>query len=241
IIMIFSAISLRFPPSDWTPHGRSSTRQRITEGMDLSRERAMRTVTFYALWICYIIGTLAGLMAIGISKQVGLEIAERLGLSEGEVSPLLTALLVPFALCNGFGRPLFGWLTDKLTPRKTAIISFALILTASLTTFMLQNSLQAYIFTFAVLWLNLGGWLAIAPAATASFFGTRDYARNYGLIFTAYGVGALIGNLVAGYVKDILGSYMTVFPVIAILSIMGIVIAAVFLKPPEIQEKKDEG
>lgn len=238
IIMVFSAISLSFPPGDWSPHGWSSMRQRVAVGVDLSRERAVKTVTFYALWICYMIGTLAGLMAIGISKQVGLEITGRLGLSEREVSPLLTALLVPFALCNGFGRPLFGWLTDKLTPKKTAIISFALILIASLTMFVLQNSLQAYIFTFAVLWLNLGGWLAIAPAATASFFGTRDYARNYGLIFTAYGVGALIGNLVAGYVKDILGSYMTVFPIIAILSIMGIVIAAGFLKPPEVQEKR---
>lgn len=231
VIMLTSALSLRFPPSRW-PQIESGSRGRgAAASADLSREEAVRTGAFHALWICYMIGTLVGLMAIGISKQVGFEVAARAGLSGEEASPALTALMVPFALCNGFGRPLFGWLTDKITPRKTAMISFTLTLIASITIFTLQGSLQAYIFTFAVLWLNLGGWLTIAPAATAHFFGTKDYARNYGLIFTAYGVGALIGNLTAGGMRDLLGSYMMVFPVVAALSLTGIIVATA-LKPP---------
>lgn len=235
-IMFFAIIAamanfLRFPPGDWAPSGRSVPKREKTPSIDFSRGEAVKTRAFYALWTCYAIGTLAGLMAIGISKQVGFEVAKNAGLSEVEISPTLTALIVPFALCNGLGRPLFGWLTDRLTPRITAIISFALVFTASLVVFMMKSSIYAYTFAFAVLWLNLGGWLAIAPAATASFFGMRDYARNYGLIFTAYGIGALLGNLMAGRVKDILGSYMMVFPITALLSIAGMIIA-VFLKPP---------
>lgn len=57
-------------------------------------------------------------------------------------------------------------------------------------------------------------WLDITPTTTASYFGTKDYARNYGLVFTAYGAGAVIGNLIAGQMKDILGAYIRVFPVI---------------------------
>jgi OFA family oxalate/formate antiporter-like MFS transporter len=34
-----------------------------------------------------------------------------------------------------------------------------------------------YIIAFAVLWGCLGGWLAIAPTATAGYFGTGDYPR----------------------------------------------------------------
>lgn len=228
-LMIASATLLSFPPNTWSPPRWGPQKEGATECVNLSREEMVRTGTFYALWICYMIGTLAGLMAIGISKQVGLEIAERIGLGE-ETLPTLTILIVPFALCNALGRPLFGWLTDKLAPRNIAIISFALILTASLTIFTLQSSIQAYIFTFAILWLNLGGWLAIAPAATAFFFGTKDYARNYGLVFTAYGAGALIGNLMAGLVKDFLGSYMMIFPIVATLSIVGM-ITATALRP----------
>lgn len=231
LLMVTSAIFLRFPPKDWAPAKWSPPEQRAA-ALNLSREEMVKTGAFYALWLCYMIGTLAGLMAIGISKQVGLEIAARAGLSGERISSTLTALIIPFALCNGLGRPLFGWLTDKLSPKKTAIISFTLILIASLAIHIFQNSIIIYIFTFAVLWLNLGGWLAIAPAATATLFGTKDYTRNYGLVFTAYGVGALIGNIVAGQTKDILGSYIAVFPIIAILSISGILIAAT-IRPPK--------
>ncbi|MEM2273602.1 MAG: MFS transporter, partial [Candidatus Bathyarchaeia archaeon] len=237
LLMVTSAIFLRFPPKDWVPSKWSPPGQRAA-ALNLSREEMVKTGAFYALWLCYMIGTLAGLMAIGISKQVGLEVAEKAGLGGEETSPILTALIIPFALCNGLGRPLFGWLTDRLAPRKTAIISFALILIASLTIFLFQGSISAYVFSFAILWLNLGGWLAIAPAATATLFGTKDYAQNYGLVFTAYGAGALVGNLMAGRIKDILGSYMMVFPVVTMLSIVGIITATI-LNPPE-KPKREE-
>ena len=94
-------------------------------------------------------------------------------------------------------------------------------------------SITVYTVAFAMLWLCLGGWLAVAPAATASYFGTKDYARNYGLVFTAYGVGAIIGNLMAGAAKDTLGGYVNVFPYVAVLAAVGIVVAFVMLKPPK--------
>jgi len=61
-----------------------------------------------ALWACYFIGCLAGLMAIGIAKPVGVDIGVEAGLA--------TMLVGVFAVFNGFGRPVFGALTDKLTP-----------------------------------------------------------------------------------------------------------------------------
>jgi len=94
------------------------------------------------------------------------------------------------------------------------------------------TNVNMYAISFSILWLCLGGWLAIAPAATASYFGTKDYARNYGLVFTAYGVGAIIGNLMAGAAKDMLGGYVNVFPYVIILAVVGIVVALVMLKPP---------
>ncbi|MEM2352173.1 MAG: MFS transporter, partial [Thermoproteota archaeon] len=144
-----SAVFLRFPSSDQATAKWSPLRQRAAT-LNLSREEMVKIGAFYALWACYMIGALAGLMTIGISKQVGLEVAVKAGLGEEKVSSTLTALIIPFALCNGLGRPLFGWLTDKLFPKKTAIVSFTLILIASLTIYMFQNSILAYVFTFAV-------------------------------------------------------------------------------------------
>ena len=230
VLMVLFASLLRFPPPGWKPRGWNPPESKSIIGVELNRGEMVRTRVFPALWICYTIGTLAGLMAIGVSKPVGLEVAANAGIGEAEISGLLTALITPFAFCNGIGRPLFGWITDKLAPRKTAIISFILILLASLSIFMYPASIPAYVAAFAILWLNLGGWLAIAPAATAHFFGTRDYARNYGLVFTAYGAGAVIGNILAGQAKDVFGAYIMVFPYVMALAVLGM-IAAATLKP----------
>jgi len=145
---------------------------------------------------------------------------------------LMTGLVIPFAACNGFGRPIFGTLTDKLTPRNTALVSFVLIILASLLIYISPANIMIYTISFAILWGCLGGWLAIAPTATATYFGIKDNARNYGLVFTAYGAGAVIGSLLAGQVKDIFGAYANVFPIVAVLALVGIVVAFVLLKPP---------
>ena len=197
------------------------------------RNEMSKTTSFYGLWICYVIGALAGLMAIGVAKPAGLEVAANAGIAEATISATLTNLVLPFAFCNAIGRPLFGTLTDKLTPPRTAIITYVVIIAASLLVYTNPSSITMYTIAFAALWLCLGGWLAIAPAATASYFGTKDYARNYGLVFTAYGVGAIIGNLMAGAAKDTLGGYVNVFPYVAVLAALGIVVAFVMVKPPK--------
>jgi MFS family permease len=171
-------------------------------------------------------------MAIGVAKPAGMEVAGNAGIDELAAGVMMTNLILPFAICNAGGRPLFGTLTDKITPPRAAVLSYILIIIASLLVYLNPTSVNMYTIAFSLLWLCLGGWLAIAPAATASYFGTKDYARNYGLIFTAYGVGAIIGNLMAGAAKDILGRYVDVFPYVAVLSAFGIVIAFALLKPP---------
>jgi MFS family permease len=166
-------------------------------------------------------------MAIGISATVGREV---IGLDVGTAAFLVSI----FAIFNGIGRPIFGWLTDKITPRNSAILSFVIIAIAS---FMMlsaqQGSTGLYTIAFSGFWLCLGGWLAIGPAATASFFGLEGYAQKYGVVFSAYGLGAIIGGIISGSAKDVFGSYLKAFWPTAILAIAGIIIALLFLKPPK--------
>jgi MFS family permease len=145
---------------------------------------------------------------------------------------LVTGLTLPFARCNGLGRPIFGTLTDKLTPRNTALITYVLIFVACILLYTNYSSFDVYNVSFALLWGCLGGWLAIAPTATASYFGTKDYAKNYGLVFTAYGIGAAIGGIVSAQAKDLLGAYQPFFLIVAALAVLGMVVAFVLMKPP---------
>jgi len=230
ILTILLALPLKFPKTGWKPAGwippAPVAGQQVTS--EFNRSQMLKTSSFYALWACYFIGCLAGLMAISIAKPVGTDVGIETGLA--------TMLVGFFAVFNGGGRPVFGALTDKFTPRNAAMVSFVLIALASLMMWQIQSVL-VYIIAFAVLWGCLGGWLAIAPTTTGSYFGTGDYPRCYGVVFLAYGAGAIAGPQLAGFIKTSTGSYIGVFPYVLALAIIGIVIAFTMLKPPQAPQK----
>jgi MFS family permease len=224
-ILVLLSFPLRTPKDGWKPAGWSAKTTKGRTKVGLDRGEMVRTKTFYALWGTYTIGCLAGLMAIGISSPVGEEVAK--------LTPSMAAISVSlFAIFNGIGRPIFGWLTDRLSPRNTAALSFVLILVASAALYLWgEGNAALYFVAFSILWLNLGGWLAIAPTATATLFGTKHYGKNYGLIFTSYGVGALLGGFLSGMIRDATGGYLPVFVPVMILAAVGFLIAIVWLKP----------
>ncbi|MFA5269145.1 MAG: OFA family MFS transporter, partial [Methanoregula sp.] len=191
ILTTLLAMPLKFPLTGWKPAGWAPPApvagQHVT--CEFDRSKMLKSPSFYGLWACYFIGCLAGLMAISIAKPVGIDVGIEAGLA--------TMLVGFFAVLNGGGRPVFGALTDKLTPRNAAMISFILIAFASLLMWQIPI-VPVYILAFAILWGCLGGWLAIAPTTTGSYFGTCDYPRCYGVVFLAYGAGAIAGPQLAG-------------------------------------------
>jgi MFS family permease len=185
----------------------------------------IKTSTFWGLALCYTIGCLAGLGAIGISASVGQEVIK--------LDAAAAAVLVGvFAIFNGAGRPLFGWLTDRITPRRAAIVNLVIIIAASALMLMATaGSIVLYAVCFCLLWLCLGGWLAIAPTATTIFFGVKNYSKNYGVVFLSYGIGAIIGGLISGWSVDTFKGYNASFIITAVLAVVAIVIAFTMLKP----------
>lgn len=243
IITVIASLYLRFPPAGWKPAGWTppTPAAGAAQKVDFMRNEMTKTSTFKGLWLCYTIGALAGLTAIGIVGPVGKEVMTNAGMAAKDSSALVFQLILPFAICNGLGRPIFGTLTDKLTPKNTALITYVLIILACLLMYMSYSSVMAYIVCFALLWGCLGAWLAIAPTATASYFGMKDNAKNYGLVFTAYGVGAVIGGLVSAQIAattpivagaTYLEAYRPFFLVVAALAVVGAIVAFMLMKPP---------
>lgn len=226
ILIVFLGLPLKFPPPDWKPSGWTPNATTAQFCCDLPRAEMVRTKSFWGLWLCFFIGTLIGLMVIGISSPVGQEIFM--------LTPAFSAILVGlFAVFNGIGRPLFGYLYDRMAIKNAAILSFGIIFFAAVILILGSGSGSStvYIVGFSALWLCLGSWLAIAPACTGTFWGTKYYGPNYGLVFTAYGAGAIAGNLLAGRIRDVFGSYIGVFIPIAVLAVIGMIIAILLLKP----------
>ncbi|QAA76615.1 MAG: putative MFS-type transporter [Candidatus Bipolaricaulis sibiricus] len=225
-LLVFLALPLRFPPPGWAPAGWVPTaKQRARAGIELDRAQIVRTVQFYALWGGFTLGSVAGLMAVSLSKDFGVEVA-------GAGAGLATLAVSLFAVFNGAGRPAFGWLIDRTTPRFAAAVSFTLILLAAAGLYGWgEGSLAVYLVAFSVLWLNLGGWVAMAPASTAALFGPRHYPRNFALVFSGYGVGAIGGTLLSGAIRDATGSYLPVFLPVMGLAALGIATSVLGLRP----------
>ncbi len=219
LITVPLALVLVFPPEGWKPDGWQppSPDGRFPAACGCDRAAMIRNPLFYGLWICYFIACFAGLMAVSISSPVGTELVH---VQTGTA----TALVGFFAIFNGGGRPLFGILTDRLGPRKTAMLTFALIALASLAMWQLPL-VPVYVIAFSLLWGCLGGWLAIAPTATATYFGIKDYPRCYGVIFLAFGAGAIAGPQTAGFIRTLTGSYIGVFPCVLVSAFIGFIVA----------------
>ncbi len=227
VVTVILSMFMKFPPAGWKPAGWNPPQTAGGPAKAITPGGMLKTSSFFGLWICYLFGTTAGLMAIGISATVGREV---IGLDIGTAAFLVSI----FAIFNGIGRPIFGALADKITPKYAAIVTFVIIGVCSLMMLSAgQGSVMLYTIAFCGFWLCLGGWLAIGPASTAAFFGLEGYAQKYGIVFSAYGLGAIVGGVISGMAKDTFGSYTSAFWPTLVLSIIGIFIAFILLRPPK--------
>lgn len=223
IIVLISTV-LKTPPAQWQPAGWTPPASLANNTSSSTQESIFQNRAFYGLWLCYTIGTFAGLAAIGISSPLAQEIVK--------LDPSTAASSVSlFAVFNALGRLFFGWFTDHFNPKLAAIVSFAMVLVASLIMLRTgEGAVMSYLLAFSLFYFSFGGWLAIAPTTTLILFSSADYAKNYGIVFTAYGAGALGGTLLAGRIRDIFGSYTVFFYPTTALAILGIILAVFMLK-----------
>ena len=68
---------------------------------------------------------------------------------------------------------------------------------------------------------NYGANLAIFPAVTKDYFGLKSYGLNYGIVFTAWGVGGLVMPRVNGMILDKAGSNGLTFVIIICMLVVG--------------------
>lgn len=211
-LTLSSAQILRNPPADYKPRGRTRIAA-VSSAAKANFEPAgmFRTKQFPLLWLSYWFGTATGLMTIGQAKQVAMELA---GMIDSQASMIVSAL----GGSNALGRIFWGSLGDKIGREKTLTINFLTCLTALLIISCLFFIQPLFIISIMMIGLCFGGFLALYPAITSDYYGSKNLGVNYGIMFTAYGAGSILGPIMASYSRDFYGSYLPAFHVSAMLA-----------------------
>jgi MFS transporter, OFA family, oxalate/formate antiporter len=200
IVLVLSQLLVP-PPKEFVPGGpvrRVAPSAVAKKKDDFSPKEMFSTIQFYLLWFTYACGAGAGLMIISKLAKIG---TEQAGFKDG-------AFLVAWmAVGNGLGRILAGSLSDKLGRRNTLfgcfIIQACLMLFLSYVTkdSVLAN-VNVMIVLSALLGANYGANLAVFPSISKNYYGLKNFGVNYGLLFTAWGVGGFLLTLLAGSLRD---------------------------------------
>jgi len=210
IAILIGAQLLRNPPAGYRPAGWKPppTAPGAAGRLDFSPAQMLRTPQFWLLWITYFAGCTAGLQVIMKASPVwqSFAIAPLAPPVDAQTFSAISAAgamaVSILAIFNSLGRIFWGKVSDSLGRKTTLVIMFLLCGVAML----LLNSFRVYplyLVGICAVGLCFGGYLALYPAVTADFYGTRHLGVNYGWMFTAYGAGGLLGPFLAAWLMRV--------------------------------------
>ena len=126
------------------------------------------------------------------------------------------------------GRLFLGGWADRFGRRKALIATFATMGLVLL--FWLAATDRWSLAVFALVFgAAYGGFVALLPALTADYFGTRNTGGILGALYTAAGIGALVGPVVAGAMYDARDSYT--LPILLAVAMNGVAVLCVAFAP----------
>ncbi len=247
-LVLLGAIVMVNPPEDYQPEGWEPGKAMSASklgGDGFTPGQMIRTPQFYAVWLVFASSAIAGLMVIYCIQLFGLDALEFHGVENAIV--ITGTAMAWYAIFNGLGRILWGMISDKIG-RKAAIIAMSafqgVIMLSMYHGFINFGLAFGLIVGASFVGFNYGGIFALFPAITADYFGNKEVGRNYGWVFTAYGVAGITGPLLAGVFKDAASMadspvmWMTPFLIAGIACLVGALIMLVTNTPGSRQDSK---
>ncbi len=191
---------------------------------DYTWREMMKTPQFYLLWLMFLAGSMTGLMLIGhLAKIATLQTGANMGV----------ALVAMIAIANALGRPVAGFVSDRIGRGRTMAMLY-LLQGATLLMFSSFDSFATILAGSMIITFSYGAMLAVYPSAVGDFYGTRNIGFNYAILFTAWGVAGVSGPLAAGWILDATGGYGAAFLITAVLCFFAAGLGLV-VKPPKVE------
>jgi MFS transporter, OFA family, oxalate/formate antiporter len=221
---------LRVPPAGFRPPGwtppvvQQSANAPAAMRADYAPGEMMKTLSFYLLWASFLIGAGVGLMVISQVSPIGQEMA---GLSPVVAGGAVTIL----AIFNGIGRPAFGWISDAIGRKNSVLLAFAIEIAALVLVLPRVDSFAMLALGVSMVGFAYGGFLALMPAITADFWGTKNLGLNYAWVYCAWGAAGVLGPVVGVEVRASTGAWTNAFYILAGTCVLGVTLTALLKSP----------
>ncbi|MEV6899483.1 OFA family MFS transporter [Amycolatopsis sp. NPDC051372] len=237
VIVVGAGVLLRYPPRNWWPSGAPDPRE---WARDKVRNRTvsvnrpavrhyrpaelLRCGTTFALYVTVV---LAAAVLLFDLAYLATFVAE-----QGGGTGLAAVALAVLAGVTGTGRVLLGWLSDRVGRRR--ILQLALV-AGGIGQFVLFYSgehRQAFglVFGAALAGLGNGCCYTLLTGLVREYFGEESALQNFGVLYSAKAVGALLGIGLAALVVTAHG-YFGAFAAAGIFSLAGAVLTGRLTQP----------
>lgn len=251
-----------YKPAGWNPPAPAAGAGGPKTFRDYTYEESKGTPQFWLLWLAYFCGSFAGLLCVGMVARYGIAAMELdyLVKNMGQAMDALKALpaaelkkivaTIPkdaakeialnasyavstLAIGNAAVRVLIGPLADKLGGTKKIFVTLFALQTVAFVLLYQVGAIPFALWCLAgIIGWNFGAMFVLFPATTLQYYGATAQGSNYGLLFTAWGVGGFIGVILAGKILVWTGSYLYPFLLgAAVLAVAVLILAS--LKAPE--------
>ncbi len=232
VVVIIAGQLLSWPPAGYVPPQApvasvSGSGGGMTQ-VDWPASSMVGTMQFYALVFMFLGSAQSGLLVIG------------------NAAPMLNKTATTFAflaanawllssyggLVNAVGRVGTGVYSDRIGRTNAYLVNgivSAACLFATPWIMRTENVFLLFLVVGIAYW-QYGGGLALLPAFTADFFGSKNLGFNYGLVFLGWGLAFAIVQI-AGYLQDLTGSLDYAFYLSGGLLTASVVVCLVTRRP----------
>lgn len=229
VVVIIAGQLLSWPPPGYAPPAAPTwTVNKSMTTRDWSAPDMVGTWQFYGLVFMFIGSAQSGLLVIANATPMLNETAAALAFFAANAW-----LLASFGgLINAFGRVGTGMYSDRIGRANAYLINgmISAVCLLAMPWIMQSGNVVLLFVAVGIAYWQYGGGLALLPAFTADYFGSKNLGFNYGLVFLGWGIAFFIPQL-AGYIKDVYGTLDYAFYLSGGLLIAAVIVCRTMHRP----------
>ncbi len=230
IVAIICALILSHPPKGWLPANWVQPKAVVQTRREFTSGQMMSQKEFYIMYAMFLMVCTGGLMTTGnmsqIAKSLNVADATFMGIA---IVPLTATIA---GVMNAFARIMWGAVSDRVGREYTMAFAFTLEGVLIFLMTQISGSPIAFMLLMPFVFLAWGEIYALFSAITGDVFGPKNSSANYGILYTAKGMSAILAGWGAAAVAAMYaGSFSVPYYIAAGADIVAAVLALYVLRP----------